>query len=153
MGNQASSPERDVYELMKALLKKHQKTLTGHDLKMMLKWVQVKVPDVTASSIFTRELWDDVGVKLWDTATRGNVEAQRMLPWWRTIFETLKAQESRSVDSDKDESKDKNVSISPDSPRAIPAVGVAKYPPEDDPFDPGPIDPEKEPDLFPPDPQ
>lgn len=152
MGNQASSPERDVYELMKALLKKHQKTLTGHDLKMMLKWVQVKVPDVTASSIFTRELWDDVGVKLWDTATRGNVEAQRMLPWWRTIFETLKAQESRSVDSDKDESKDKNVSISPDSPRAIPAVGVAKYPPEDDPFDPGPIDPEKEPDLFPPDP-
>lgn len=65
MGNHESSPERDVYELMKALLKKHGKgTLPGHDLKLILKWVQAKIPTVNASSIFTRELWDEVGVKL-----------------------------------------------------------------------------------------
>lgn len=93
MGNQASSPERDVYELMKALLQKHGKVISGHDLKAMLKWVQTKIPAVTASSIFTQELWDDVGVKLWDSATSGDVEAQHMLPWWRIIFQTLKAQE------------------------------------------------------------
>ena len=62
MGSQTSSPERDVYELMKALLKRHGKNISGHDLKLMLKWVQVKMPTVTASTIFTRELWDDVGV-------------------------------------------------------------------------------------------
>jgi len=75
MGSQTSSPERDVYELMKALLQKHGKNISGHDLKLILKWVQVKMPTVTASTIFTWELWDDVGVKLWEAATTGNAEA------------------------------------------------------------------------------
>lgn len=101
MGNQESFPERDVYELMKALLKKHgKKTLSEQDLKLILKWVQVKIPAVTASSIFTRELWDDVGVKLWDAATSGDEEAQYMLPSWRKIFETIKAQEQNQRGSE-----------------------------------------------------
>lgn len=145
MGNQASSAERDVYELMKALVKKHDKgtkgTLSGHDLKLLLKWVQAKIPDINASSIFTRELWDQVGVKLWDAATFGNEEAQRMLPRWRKVFETIKAQEQGS-----------NEGTKPSAPSDPPLACAAKYPPEEDPFDPGPVDPEKEPDLFPPDP-
>lgn len=149
MGSQVSSPERDVYELMKALLKKHEKNLSGQDLKVMLKWVQVKIPTVTASSIFTTDLWDDVGVKLWDAATTGNAEAQRMLPWWRTIFETLKAQETVKS-KDTKEGKDLPVDKKTSEPFE---VGAAKYPPGDEPFDPGPVDPEEEPDLYPPDPQ
>ncbi|XP_064914236.1 endogenous retrovirus group K member 8 Gag polyprotein-like isoform X3 [Columba livia] len=148
MGNQTSSPERDVYELMKALLNKHGgKTLSGQDLKLILKWVQVKIPTVTASSIFTRELWDDVRVKLWDAATSGNEEAQRMLPRWRKIFETVKAQEQSQRGSE-GETKPS----APSLPSPPPLACAAGYPPEDDPFDPGPVDPEKEPDLFPPDP-
>ena len=37
MGNQVSSPERDVYELMKGLPNKHEESISGHDLKAMLK--------------------------------------------------------------------------------------------------------------------
>ncbi|OPJ67235.1 hypothetical protein AV530_013943 [Patagioenas fasciata monilis] len=146
MGNQASSPERDVYELLKALLPKHGKNVSGHDLKAMLKWVQAKIPAVTASTIFTWELWDDVGVKLWDAATTGNVEAQRILPWWRSIFETLKAQENGPKDKKEGEG---GSSVGPTAPPL--EVFAAGYPPEEDPFDPGPVDPEKEPDLYPPD--
>jgi len=51
-----------------------------------------------ASTIFTRELRDDVGVKLWDAATTGNTEAQCVLPCWRSVFETLKAQEKNHKD-------------------------------------------------------
>ncbi|KAM9590718.1 endogenous retrovirus group K member 5 Gag polyprotein-like [Morphnus guianensis] len=155
MGNQVSSPERDVYELMKALLQKHGKNISGHDLKAMLKWVQVKIPTVTASTIFTRELWDDVGVKLWDAATTGNAEAQRMLPWWRGIFETLKAQEKSH--KDKAEREEDSSAIPPLSSEGQKSIApleacAAGYPPEDDPFDPGPVDPEEEPQLYPPDP-
>ena len=78
---------------MKALINKHEKNIPGHDLKAILRWVQVKLPTVTASNIFTRELWDDVGVKRWDAATSGDAKAQCMLPWWKSIFEILKAQE------------------------------------------------------------
>ncbi|XP_042645051.1 uncharacterized protein LOC122153029 [Tyto alba] len=115
----------------------------------MLKWVQVKIPTVTASSILTTELWDDVGIKLWDAATTGNAEAQRMLPWWRTIFETLKAQETVKNKDTKDR---KGLPVDKKTSEPL-EVGAAKYPPEDDPFDPGPVDPEEEPDLYPPDPQ
>uniref|UniRef100_A0A8C0EKD6 Retroviral nucleocapsid Gag protein p24 C-terminal domain-containing protein n=1 Tax=Bubo bubo TaxID=30461 RepID=A0A8C0EKD6_BUBBB len=162
MGNQASSPERDVYELMKALLQKHGKVISGHDLKAMLKWVQMKIPAVTASSIFTRDLWDDVGVKLWDSATSGSVETQHMLPWWRIIFEALKAQE----ESNNGDVKTKgNTSAAPTVTPTVPSppsesqscqgppeVGAANYPAGEDSFDSGPVDPKKEPDLCPPDP-
>lgn len=153
MGNQASSPERDVYELMKALLKKYGKHVSGHDLKTVLKWVQVKIPTVTSSSIFTKELWDNVGVKLWDAATTGNAEAQRMLPLWRTIYEVLKMHEGTHRDDSADQvSSPPTSSSSLEMNRPPLTVGVAGCPPPDNPFDPGPIDPEKEPDLFPPDP-
>jgi len=137
---------------MKALLKRHGKNISGHDLKLILKWVQVKMPTVTASTIFTRELWDDVGVKLWDAATTGNTEAQRMLPWWRSVFETLKAQEKNHKDKAGEEDN------SPTAPPVLPEnkplrVCAAGYPPRGDPFDPGPVDPEKEPDLYPPNPR
>ena len=134
---------------MKALLQKHGKVISEHDLKAMLKWVQMKIPAVTASSIFMQELWDDVGVKLWDSATSGDVEAQRMLPWWRIIFQTLKAQE----ESDNGDVKTKgNAPTVPSLPsesqncQGPPEVGAA----EEDPFDPG-LDPKKEPHLDPPD--
>ncbi|XP_074424746.1 endogenous retrovirus group K member 7 Gag polyprotein-like [Larus michahellis] len=160
MGNQMSPAERDVYEVMKTLLRKHKKDISGQDLKIMLKWVQMKIPTVTASSIFTRELWDNVGVKLWDLATSGNAEAQRLLPWWRNIFEAIKAQKKGHKDSP--DTKGEPSSAPPLLPPPLPPrrakspgplkVCAAGYPPEEDPLDPGPVDPDKEPDLYPPDP-
>ena len=104
MANQASSPERDVYELMKSLPNKHEKSISGHDLKAMLKWVQVDMPAVTASTIFARELQNNTGVKLWDSVTKGNTESHRLLSSWRVIFETMKAQEEKAEEGEEEES-------------------------------------------------
>ena len=159
MGNQVSSPERDVYDLMKGLLKKHGKNISCYDLKPMLKWVEVKIPTVTASSIFTCELWDDVGLKLWDAATSGNAEAQRMLPWWRSIFETLKAQEGELEDKERGEEPlpaetPTAPPFPPSGPSRLGPLGAyaAGYPAEEYPFNQDSVDLNKERDLYPPDP-
>ena len=154
MGNQASSPERDVYELMKGLPNKHEKSISGHDLKAMLKWVQVNMPAVTATTIFTRELWDDTGVKLWDSATKGNTESHRLLSSWRVIFETIKAQKEKAEEGEEEESQAPiALSLSASKSQCSKPLGVnaVEYLPEKDPFDPGLVEPEQEPDLYPPD--
>ncbi|KAL2308950.1 hypothetical protein Nmel_005125 [Mimus melanotis] len=38
-------------------------------------------------------LWDEVGVKLWNVAAKGEKVAADMLPSWRVVFEVLKGQE------------------------------------------------------------
>lgn len=63
MGHSMSAQERDVFELMTKLLEKHGRLLSSHDLKVMLKWIAAKLPRVTPSMIFTKELLDEVGVK------------------------------------------------------------------------------------------
>lgn len=64
MGQGIPAQERDVFELMTNLLDEHGKSLLGHDLKIMLKWTASKLQGVTPSTIFTTDLWDEVGVKL-----------------------------------------------------------------------------------------
>lgn len=91
MGQAMSAQERDVFELMTKLLQQHGKSLSSHDLKVMLKWTASKLPGVTLSTIFTTDLWDDVGVKLWNTATKGNKAVAEMLRSWRINFEVLVA--------------------------------------------------------------
>lgn len=43
--------------------------------------------------VFMTDLWDKGGIKLWDSATKGNKAAAEMLPSLWVIFEVLKAQE------------------------------------------------------------
>lgn len=86
--------KREVFsQLILALLVKHGKSLPKRDLKFILKWGAVKCPNITASSILTTAVWDDVGMKLYDLATTGHEPAMHMFLSWRVIFETLKKQE------------------------------------------------------------
>ena len=144
------------------------------------------------TTIFTIDLWDEVGVKLWTAVTKGDKAAANMIPSWRVIFETLKAQEKSQAQNKGDtltpsaadaqsssQSKEKGETVPSLSaqpmapPLAAPsrptvrvrgfsqAIGAfaAGYGPEDseeegekDPFYPGTVDPDDEPNLFPPDP-
>ena len=63
------------------------------------------MPAVTATTIFMRELWDDTGVKLWDSVTKGNTESHRQLSSWRVIFETLKTQKEKAEEGEEEESQ------------------------------------------------
>ncbi|KAL2308226.1 hypothetical protein Nmel_001232 [Mimus melanotis] len=178
MGQGMSAQERDVFELITKLLGQHGKSLPSDDLKIILKWTAVKLPRVTTSTIFTTDLWDKVGIKLWHCAMKGDKVAAEMLPSWQVIFEVLKAQE-------KSHAKDKGDTSCPPSitepqsslqseettsllaqPKAPPLMrdpsrsveafvsGCCREDSEDDGeedlFDPRPIYHEKEPNLYPP---
>lgn len=64
MGQGNSAQERDVFLLMFELLKKHSKSLPSCDLKLVLKWAEAERKNVTGSTIFTKDFWDDIAVKL-----------------------------------------------------------------------------------------
>lgn len=72
MGQGMSDQERDVFELMTKLLQQHGKSLPSHDLNILLKWAPVKLPGDTESTVFTIDLWDKMGAKLWDLAVKGS---------------------------------------------------------------------------------
>ena len=77
---------------MQKLLEQHCKRLPLHDLKILLKWIALKLPGVSQSTVFMTDLWDEVGMKLWDAATKGDKAVVDMLPSWRAVSEALKAQ-------------------------------------------------------------
>lgn len=93
MGSNMSSEEKHAYELMSRLLEKQSKPVASHSLKLILRWVESQVKGLNASTAFTAELWDEVGVKLWDRVTKGDKIVADLLPAWQAILETLKAPE------------------------------------------------------------
>lgn len=84
---------KNVFELATKLLDKHSNFLPVHDFKAMLKWTASQVSKVTLSAIFMADLWDNVGVKLWNAATKADKTAAHLLPSWRVFCVALKAQE------------------------------------------------------------
>lgn len=88
-----SLEEKRVFVLMSKLFKKQDKTIASHSLKLILHWVQSHVKGLNTSMAFTAELWDEVGVRLWDWAKIGDKTAAGFLPIWRAILETLKTQQ------------------------------------------------------------
>lgn len=188
-----TTPERDVLALMSTLLDNQGKSLPAHDLKTILQWTASKLEGVTQSTIFTADLWDKVGVELWNAVANGDKNAAQMISSWKIIFEALKAHEkslakdngdalcSPSAEAEPQNSLQSEETLPP-SPKASASLATktaagafidpeekgssqpvkafsAGYGPADssedegeDPFDPGSIDPEKEPYLFPPDP-
>lgn len=75
---------------MQKLLEQHCKRLPLHDLKILLKWIALKLPGVSQSTVFMTDLWDEVGMKLWDAVTKGDKAVVDMLPSWRAVSEALK---------------------------------------------------------------
>ncbi|KAL2309960.1 hypothetical protein Nmel_006196 [Mimus melanotis] len=168
MGQEMSDQERDGFEFMTKLLQQHGKSLLSHDIKILLKWASVKLPGATESTGFTTDLWDKVGVKLWDLAVKEDKEAAEMYPSWRIIFEVLTAQEKSHAKDEADtcppSTKLPLPCCSPGTPLInererdrLQSVGVfaAGYCPEDikegkeeEPLDPIFIDSDEEPNLY-----
>ncbi|KAM6306913.1 LOW QUALITY PROTEIN: stabilin-2-like [Podargus strigoides] len=96
-----------------------------------------EIPGVDEINIYDPEKWDASGAKLWNQATREEPIASSLLVPWRTVFEVIK----KHVIS-KDQAK-------PSAPPLVTAE-AADEPDKDNPLDPGPIDPDREPDLYPP---
>ncbi|RMC10508.1 hypothetical protein DUI87_13313 [Hirundo rustica rustica] len=89
-----------------------------------------------SSSQKCTDLWDNMGDNLRKTTMKGDKTAAQLLPSWSVFLEAFKAQEKFHAKG----------------------AFTAGYCPDDnednegDPFDSGPVNSEKEPDLYPPDP-
>lgn len=67
--------------------------IASHSLKLTLPWAQSHVKKLNANMASAVELWNEVGERLWDQATRGDKTTAGFLPLWRAALETLKVQE------------------------------------------------------------
>jgi len=56
-------------------------------------------PSITNQTIYDPEVWDRIGVRLWDAATKGDKTAFGLLQTWRKIFEALKSHLRSQSDS------------------------------------------------------
>jgi len=74
--------------LFKLLLKK--KMGPTAILQQMLGWGTESDPSITNQTIYDPEVWDWIGVRLWDAATKGDKTAFGLLQTWRKIFEALR---------------------------------------------------------------
>ncbi|XP_014798963.1 PREDICTED: endogenous retrovirus group K member 8 Gag polyprotein-like [Calidris pugnax] len=97
---------------------------------------------------FDKETWDKIGTKLWDAATGTDKTAAKHLPVWRQISEAL-VQLHKGTKTDSVESPMRPSALLP--PPLNNTRITEEDPSEEDPFDPGLINPDKEPNLFPPD--
>lgn len=57
----------------------------------MLVWATMNDPSVTNQTVYDPETWDQIGVKLWDSATKNDKVVAGLLSPWPAISEALKS--------------------------------------------------------------
>ncbi len=132
----ASKEHKSVLTSLTKVLEEQNCAINNTDLKSLLTWVSAHVSDANTSNIYTVGTWDSLSVELWDCAMRGDPAAQKLLPAWRVMFEALKNHTQKG---------DPTAPVTPSA--SLPVETKTNSEPEN-PFDPGPIDPEKEPSVF-----
>ena len=119
------------------------------------------IPFISNQTVYDPETWDQTEVKVWDSATKNDKVVAGLLGAWRAISEALKSHvgpQSETCALPDREGAAGSFSDPPATPSAPPLLqptqAFAVMSPGDlnVPFDPGPMGPEKEPDLLPFDP-
>lgn len=90
MGTNLTKEQKNVLEVFCKILKEHGKKMDNEELQRILIWASKNDPSINSHNINDPEIWDKVGVRLWDCATRNDKIVAGLLPSWRIIFETLK---------------------------------------------------------------
>ncbi|PKU30929.1 endogenous retrovirus group k member 8 gag poly [Limosa lapponica baueri] len=97
---------------------------------------------------FDGGVWDKIGTKLWNVATGTDTATAKRLPVWHQVSEAL-TQIRKEAKTDPPEHPEHSSAL-PLPPPCNPVVEKSD-PGEDHPFDPGPVNLEKELNLYPPD--
>ncbi|XP_017682490.1 PREDICTED: endogenous retrovirus group K member 9 Gag polyprotein-like [Lepidothrix coronata] len=91
MGSKMSSEQKTVYKQMKCLLKQHELEIEDPSLQNLLLWALQNHPELNVTNVFDDVEWDLIGVRLSDSATKGDKQAASLLGTWRAVFQTLKS--------------------------------------------------------------
>jgi len=107
------------------------------------------IPFITNQTVYNPETWDQSKVKLWDSPTKNDKVAVGWHGTWRAVSEALKSHVGPQSETCGLPDSEGDAGSSTDLP-VLPSQAFAVAPPDDldIPFDPGPISPEKKPDLF-----
>lgn len=81
-----SIAERDVYGDLKFKLVTQGKKFEKEELKNIIKWAFKSFPDAAAPNVITLAFWDSEDVKLYNSATKRNSYAQKLLPIFQLIL-------------------------------------------------------------------
>lgn len=92
MGNNMSLEQKSVLELMGKILAKQGTKIDTNNLKRLLLWASKEYPSITKTTVYNSQVWDAIGIKLWDATIHYNSIAVSLLRPWRTLFKALKAQ-------------------------------------------------------------
>lgn len=73
-------PIRDVYQHLKSLIKSSPSKLPKQELKNLLPWTETNFLNADSTAVFTRDLWNSVGVKLYNAISLHDKKAADLLP-------------------------------------------------------------------------
>ncbi|PKU37474.1 3-oxo-5-beta-steroid 4-dehydrogenase [Limosa lapponica baueri] len=76
-------------EVLQPILKTQNRSVSTLSLVTVLDWVRRNVPDVPLMSTFDGGMWDKIGTKLWNAATRTDTAAAKHLPVRHQVSEAL----------------------------------------------------------------
>ncbi|XP_032539992.1 endogenous retrovirus group K member 8 Gag polyprotein-like [Chiroxiphia lanceolata] len=131
MGSKMSSEQKTVYKQMKCLLKQHGLEIEDPSLQNLLLWALQNHPGLNATNVFDDVEWDLIGVRLSDSATKGDKQAASLLGTWRAVFQTLnshtakKSLPSESVITDDSSHPPESAAEEELAPPPIPRVHAA----------------------------
>lgn len=125
MGQTHSAHDRDLYKQLKHLLSFMPSQLLKQELKNLLEWTLINFPNADHSAIFTRDLWDTVGVRLFNSIYRRDMSAAELVPACRVLVELFAAREMQTA------AAPPSLAPGPSSPLATasPVQGTTPLPP------------------------
>ncbi|KAM7023916.1 endogenous retrovirus group K member 6 Gag polyprotein-like isoform 1-T1 [Acridotheres tristis] len=89
MGQNISKEQREIYDKLKTLIRLHSRSVPKQEIKDLLLWVVKNFSEATIDSAFRKSLWDAVGIRLFDLATKRDKVAASLLPTCHVIIEIL----------------------------------------------------------------
>ncbi|XP_027599453.2 endogenous retrovirus group K member 8 Gag polyprotein-like [Pipra filicauda] len=99
MGSKMSSEQNTVYKQIKCLLKQHGLKIEDPSLQNLLLWALQNHPGLNVTNVFDDAEWDLIGVRLSDSATKGDKQATDLLGTWRAVFQALKSHTAKKSES------------------------------------------------------
>lgn len=162
MGGKLSQEQKCSIETLCKWLDAQESAVMGPQLVTLLEWIQKNVPDFLSEGALQIAAWQAVQTQLRATVAAGDMCTGLHLGTWWEILAMLKTNQQQSSSPVALSAPLESAGHPPANPKPLPLTSLFLLRNEEgpepnseegsDPFDPGPIDPEKEPDLFPPSP-
>jgi len=81
-----SADERGIVKMLKQILRERGIEYEERILELLLAWLRSKGVPVESPCVFVAVTWKEAGELLFEHASRGDVNASRVLTTWRLVY-------------------------------------------------------------------